>query len=69
MAGSKKGPRPRTTCPVALDGEHRWVAPLRAYAPEQLSLGFQQCNACGSVLWLASGHIDRSLNAVEDRDR
>lgn len=68
MAGSKK-PRARTTCPVALDGEHRWKSPPRAYPAQQLTLGFQQCSACNAVLWTASGHIERGLNATEDGNR
>lgn len=68
MAGSKK-PRERSTCPVALDGEHRWVEPKRSHPAAQLTLNFAQCGACGAVLWKSSGHIDRGLNAAEDRDK
>lgn len=52
----------RDVCGVALDGNHRWVEPKRAYPAEQLSLGLTQCSACGAVLWKKSGHIDRSLS-------
>jgi hypothetical protein len=51
----------RDTCPVALDGGHRWIEPKRAYPAEQLTLGFAQCAACGAVLWKSSGHIERGL--------
>lgn len=50
-----------STCSVALDGIHRWVAPARAYPVEQLSLGFTQCAACGAVKW-PNGSIEGSLN-------
>jgi hypothetical protein len=58
----------RDLCAVALDGNHRWVEPKRAYPPEQLTLGFMQCSACGAVLWKRSGHIDRGLNEGERSD-
>lgn len=57
MAASKK-PRPRTTCTVALDKEHRWVDPPPPKLRDQLPIGFSICSACGAVLWKSSGYIE-----------
>jgi hypothetical protein len=69
MAKKNSRSRERSTCPTALDGEHRWAEPKRASEPGQLSLGFAQCTACGAVLWKSSGYIDHGLNAAEDARR
>ena len=63
MAGKRT--RTRSTCTVALDGEHRWVEPKRTHPTGQLTLNFAQCSACGAVLWKSSGHIDVGLNSGE----